>query len=331
MKWQTEDIIAGLLAGKKQFLARAITLAESAREEHKEQAKKILERVLSERRDTVRIGITGVPGVGKSTFIETFGLQLIERGHKVAVLAIDPSSSKTRGSILGDKTRMEKLGVHPQAFIRPTASGSHLGGLSAATQQVIYLCEAAGFDRIIVETVGVGQSETEVRHVCDFFLLLMLAGAGDELQGIKRGIMEMCDGMVIHKADGDNLVNAKSARNQYAKALHFLPKGAGGWSPQVLTASSYEGTGFEDIHQMIEQFVQKMQANGFFAENRNQQSLHIFESGVAKEILGLLQHNDSFSAHSAQLREEILSGRITAYQAVAEIGKHLQLVWKSAD
>lgn len=331
MNWQTEDIIDGLLAGKKQFLARAITLAESSRTEHKQQAEQILERALAVRNSTLRIGITGVPGVGKSTFIQTFGLQLIEQGHKVAVLAIDPSSSKTRGSILGDKTRMEKLSVHPHAFIRPTASGNHLGGLSAATQQVIYLCEAAGFDRIIVETVGVGQSETEVRYVCDFFLLLMLAGAGDELQGIKRGIMEMCDGMVIHKADGENLNKAKAARSQYAKALHFLPRGAGGWSPQVLTASSYEGTGFESIHQMIGKFSEEMHSNGFFKENRNLQSLHIFESGVSREILSQLQHNAAYMQQAAILKHKILSGKTTAYQAMAELGKHLKLVWSASD
>lgn len=331
MNWNTEEIIDGLLAGKKQFLARAITLAESLRPEHKEQADEILDRVIRHRHQTLRIGITGVPGVGKSTFIETFGLQLIEKGHKVAVLAVDPSSSKTRGSILGDKTRMEKLSVHPQAYIRPTASGNHLGGLSAATQQVILLCEAAGFDRIIIETVGVGQSETEVRHVCDFFLLLMLAGAGDELQGIKRGIMEMCDGMVIHKADGENLNKAKAARAQYAKALHFLPADISGWSPKVLIASSYEKTGFEAIHSMIEEFVVHTQSTGYFEVNRNNQALSIFEAGVSQSLLRQLQIFKPYQLQLEKLKNQIIEGKTTAFQAVRQLSQHIQIAWKDAE
>ena len=244
----------GLLKGDIASLSRAITLIESTHPKHQALAAQLLDQVLPYSGKAMRIGITGVPGVGKSTFIESFGMHLIGLGKKVAVLAIDPSSNISKGSILGDKTRMEQLSVAPNAFIRPSAAAGSLGGLTYKTREASLLCEAAGFDIIIIETVGVGQSETEVRNICDFFLLLMLAGAGDELQGIKRGIMEMADGLVITKADGNNVQKAKSARSEYARALHFLPPAASGWHPEVSLCSSIDGTGIEAAYAMIENF-----------------------------------------------------------------------------
>lgn len=253
-----QEYITGLKAGNIAVLSKAITLIESSKLEHKQLAQELIDAILPFAGKSVRIGITGVPGVGKSTFIESFGMHLIAEGKKVAVLAIDPSSSISKGSILGDKTRMEKLSIHPNAFIRPSASSGSLGGVTYKTHEATLLCEAAGFDTIIIETVGVGQSETEVSTITDFFLLLMLAGAGDELQGIKRGIMEMADGIAITKADGANATKAKGARAEYANALHFLPPSESGWIPEVKTCSSYEGIGINEIHEMIEKFVHQI-------------------------------------------------------------------------
>ena len=213
----------GILSSNITYVSKAITLVESTKYEHQEQAQQIINAIIKHSGNSFRLGITGVPGVGKSTFIESFGLEVIERGHKLAVLAIDPSSQLSKGSILGDKTRMEQLSMHPKAFIRPSPSSGSLGGVARKTKESIIICEAAGYDYIFIETVGVGQSETAVHQLTDFFLLLMLAGAGDELQGIKRGIMEMADGMVITKADGTNTDKAKMARGEYARALHLFP------------------------------------------------------------------------------------------------------------
>ncbi|RYZ42943.1 MAG: methylmalonyl Co-A mutase-associated GTPase MeaB [Sphingobacteriales bacterium] len=261
--------IDGLEQGNIAMLSRAITLIESTRAEHQELAAQLIDAILPLTGKSTRVGITGVPGVGKSTFIEAFGMQLIEQGKKIAVLAIDPSSSISKGSILGDKTRMEKLSVHPQAFIRPSAASGSLGGVTYKTREATLLCEAAGFDTIIIETVGVGQSETEVSHITDFFLLLMLAGAGDELQGIKRGIMEMADGLAITKADGTNTDKAKAARSEYARALHFLPPHPSGWIPEVKVCSSYDNTGIETVTEMIDKYVHHQKANGYFERKRN--------------------------------------------------------------
>lgn len=252
-------------------LSRAITLVESTLRGDQDLAEKVMEAILPHTGNSIRIGITGVPGVGKSTFIESFGNLLVEKGFKLAVLAIDPSSQRSGGSILGDKTRMETLASDKRAYIRPSPAGTTLGGVSARSREAMLLCEAAGFDVILVETVGVGQSEIAVKGMVDFFLLLMLSGAGDELQGIKKGIVEMCDALVINKADGDNLDNAKRAKREYANALHLFPAKDNGWFPKVMTCSAIEKSGLSDLWEMIQDFKGKMEANGWLIENRSEQ------------------------------------------------------------
>ncbi|WPR74004.1 methylmalonyl Co-A mutase-associated GTPase MeaB [Algoriphagus sp. NG3] len=263
----------GVLSGDRSRLSQAITLAESSLETDFAMASDLVQEVLPYTGNSIRIGITGVPGVGKSTFIEAFGQLLLDSGKSVAVLAVDPSSQKSKGSILGDKTRMEKLAGDKRAFIRPSPTGSTLGGVSSKTREAMLLCEAAGFDVILIETVGVGQSETAVKSMVDFFLLLMLAGAGDELQGIKKGIMEMADGVVIHKADGDNIANAKRAKSSYENALHLFPLGENNWSTPVITASSLTKVGLNDSWEMIQKYKGKMQESGFWQSNRASQRL----------------------------------------------------------
>ena len=235
-------------------------------------AQALVEQALPYSGNSIRVGITGVPGAGKSTSIDAFGMHLIGKGHKLAVLAIDPSSERTKGSILGDKTRMEKLSVEKNAFIRPSPSAGSLGGVARKTRETIVLCEAAGFDYIFVETVGVGQSETAVHSMVDFFLLIQLAGTGDELQGIKRGIMEMADGIVINKADGDNLEKARMAQTQLRNALHLFPLPESGWSPEVLTYSGYYALGIDQVWDMIHRYVSFVKENGYFDIRRNKQS-----------------------------------------------------------
>ena len=259
-----QQFISGLRDGNVSILGRAITLVESTRISHQKKAQAILEECMPYIGKSVRIGITGVPGVGKSTFIERFGKLLTSLGKKVAVLAIDPSSEQGRGSILGDKTRMEELSRDPLAFIRPSPNAGSLGGVARKTRESILLCEAAGYEIIIVETVGVGQSETAVNSMVDFFLLLMLAGAGDELQGIKRGIMEMADALSITKADGDNLIKSKTAVGDYKHAIHLFPAKKNNWIPKVLTCSALENTGVQEIWNTIESFVNHCVTNGTF-------------------------------------------------------------------
>ncbi len=264
--------IDNILNGNISFLSRAITLVESTRREHQVKAAAILKGCLPHANNSVRIGITGVPGVGKSTFIEVFGNYAIEKGNKIAVLAVDPSSSISKGSILGDKTRMEKLVNDPNVFIRPSPAGDSLGGVARKTRETILLCEAAGFDTIIVETVGVGQSEIAVHSMVDFFLLLKLAGAGDELQGVKRGIIEMADVIVINKADGNNIKNANLAKGEFARALHLYPPKKNGWQPKVTTCSALENEGINEIWQLINKYVAFTKANNHFETLRNTQN-----------------------------------------------------------
>lgn len=304
-------------------LGRAITLIESSKEEHQLQASKLIDSILPVTGNALRIGITGVPGVGKSTFIEAFGMYLIEQGKRVAVLAIDPSSSKSKGSILGDKTRMEQLSIHPDAFIRPTATGGSLGGVANKTKEAALLCEAAGFDIILIETVGVGQSETEVANISDFFLLLMLAGAGDELQGIKRGIMEMADGVVITKADGENKDKTVMARNEYARALHFLSTAASGWAPKVLTASSYQKEGIAEAWQMIEAYVNHTQQNGFFVEKRKEQNLSAFHHLLNEQLQRRFLNNKKIKDKIADFQQSILNGILSPYSAAAQVMENI--------
>ncbi len=267
-----EALVADIKTGDITALSRAITLVESTNSNHLKKANAIVKACLPFANNAIRIGITGVPGVGKSTFIEAFGMHYIEKGKKVAVLAVDPSSTLSKGSILGDKTRMEDLVKAENAFIRPSPSGDSLGGVARKTRETIILCEAAGFDTIIIETVGVGQSETAVHSMVDFFLLLKLAGAGDELQGIKRGIIEMADAIVINKADGDNLKAAKSAKLEFNRALHLYPEKASGWQPKVLLCSALKKVGISEISDMITSYVDKTSTNAYFESHRNEQN-----------------------------------------------------------
>ncbi|MCD6065910.1 MAG: methylmalonyl-CoA mutase metallochaperone MeaB [Bacteroidetes bacterium] len=317
------EYVNGLREGNIAVLSKAITLIESKNTTHQALAQALIDAILPMTGNSVRVGITGVPGVGKSTFIEAFGMYLIGEGKKIAVLAIDPSSNISKGSILGDKTRMEQLSIQKNAFIRPSASGGSLGGLTWKTREATLLCEAAGFDTIIIETVGVGQSETEVSTICDFFLLLMLAGAGDELQGIKRGIMEMADGIAITKADGTNEQKAKSARAEYANALHFLPPHVSGWIPEVKVCSSLNNTGIPEIWQMIEKYVEHQQTKGYFSEKRNEQNNLAFKKILNEQLQQLLLQKPGLTTLIRELEEAVLQGKLSAYSAVKKITEKL--------
>jgi len=268
----TKQLISGVLAGDVTALSRAITLIESTASKHQLQARKVIEACLPHANKSIRIGITGVPGVGKSTFIESFGKLLISKNNKVAVLAVDPSSSISRGSILGDKTRMEDLVKESNAFIRPSSSGDSLGGVARKTREAIILCETAGYNIIIIETVGVGQSETVVHSMTDFFLLLKLAGAGDELQGIKRGIMEMADTIVINKADGENIKAAKLAKAEFNRALHLYPPKDSRWVPKTLTCSALKNEGVDKVWELISEYIIQTKGSGYFQQKRNEQN-----------------------------------------------------------
>jgi LAO/AO transport system kinase len=308
-----------ILNGDRVALSRVITLVESSLPQHTQQAQEIIEQLLPHAGNAVRIGITGVPGVGKSTFIDVFGSYVADKGKQVAVLAIDPSSTISKGSILGDKTRMENLVNHPNAYIRPTASGSALGGVAKATGESILLCEAAGFDVVIVETVGVGQSETTVKNLTDFFLLLMLAGAGDELQGMKRGIMEMADLLLINKADGDNLDKAKKAAQQYKQALHLFPANDNGWIPKADICSAYTKEGIDRCWRSIEQFVAEQKAHNYFQQNRQQQQLYAFRETLQQQLLQHLLHRPETVALIKAAEADILQQRSSAYNAAQQV------------
>jgi len=271
-QYSTSQLLQGIREGNIPLLSQAITLIESSLSKHQNEAQELIAACLPYSGSAFRLGITGVPGAGKSTFIEALGQHLIDKGRKLAVLAIDPSSERSRGSILGDKTRMEELAGRREAYIRPSPSGGTLGGVARKTRETIILCEAAGFDTIFVETVGVGQSETAVHSMVDFFLLIMLAGAGDELQGIKRGIMEMADAIVINKADGNMLQKARRAQAEFTNALHLFPPSASGWTPLVKTCSSLHGSGIDEIWKMLEDYSSFVQKNGYLAKRRKEQS-----------------------------------------------------------
>jgi LAO/AO transport system kinase len=279
-----EFYISGIINGDIAVLSKAITIVESQNEKHQLLAEKIIDGIIDRTGNSFRLGITGVPGVGKSTFIESFGNEVLKHGHKLAVLAIDPSSDKTKGSILGDKTRMEELSVKKDVFIRPSPSSGNLGGVARSSYETILLCEAAGFDFIIIETVGVGQSEISVSKITDFFLLLMLAGAGDELQGIKRGIMEMADALVITKADGTNLEKAKMARAEYAHAMHLFQASESGWIPKTQICSSVENKGIDDVYKMIEEYKNFTDTNGFFLQKRKEQQFDLFLKTIDEQL-----------------------------------------------
>lgn len=312
----TDYYLDGIRRGDRVILSQAITLVESKQAADRQQARAIVEGCLPDSGQSFRLGITGVPGVGKSTFIEAFGMQLIEAGHKVAVLAVDPSSQLSRGSILGDKTRMGQLSVHPDVFIRPSPASGSLGGVAAKTRELILLCEAAGYDFILVETVGVGQSEVAVYKLTDFFLLLLLPGAGDELQGIKRGVVEMADLVAVNKADEDRKLPAQQARAAYQRALHLFPPKSSGWTAQAVTCSALQGGGLTDILKQIRDFQEHTTTNGYFLRNRQAQAVHWFEQQLQQRILEHFLSGTDRQNQLEQLRTALKEGTISPQAAV---------------
>ncbi|SFB77402.1 LAO/AO transport system kinase [Flagellimonas taeanensis] len=310
-----DTLTEGIFKGDKAMLAKAITLLESTQPTHFEKANAVVEKCLSRPVESIRLGITGVPGVGKSSFIETLGTTLTALGKKVAVLAVDPSSSLSKGSILGDKTRMQALSNDPNAFIRPSPSGSSLGGVAQKTRESIMLCEAAGYDVVLVETVGVGQSEIAVHSMVDFFLLLKLSGAGDELQGIKRGIMEMADAIAINKADGSNVEKAKLAVTEFQRALHLYPPKQNGWIPKVMKCSASENTGVREIWDMVEDFARQNKENGFFEKNRKNQNKNWFLQTVDDHLKQFFHQKPAFIKVQNELLKEIEQNKVSPFYA----------------
>lgn len=317
--YTAQDYIDGILAGNRTMLAQAITLVESELVADKRLAKEVIEACLPHIGNTIRLGITGTPGVGKSTFVDTFGKHLIENNHKVAVLAIDPSSSRSRGSVLGDKTRMSFLSNHPQAFIRPTAAGSSLGGVARRTREAMILCEAAGFDFIIVETVGVGQSEIAVHSMVDFFLLLLMPGAGDEVQGIKRGIMEMTDLIAINKSDGERVALAKKSRSALRMALHLFPKKESEWTPLVQTCSAMHNEGITDIYNTIRDFVTETQANDWWDKHRRLQSLFWLKDEIKNQLDLLFFENPDVKKQVPIIETAVLENKMSSFRGAEEL------------
>lgn len=313
------DYIKGILNQDKVILSQAITIIESSHPSHKKVAREIVENCIPYSGNSIRIGITGAPGVGKSSFIESLGMQIISSGHKLAVLTIDPSSEKSGGSILGDKTRMEKLSVDPHAFIRPSPSSGTLGGVAGKTRETITLCEAAGYDTILVETVGVGQSEIAVNSMVDFFLLLILAGSGDELQGIKRGIMEMADVVVITKADGDNLQKAIQAQARFKNVLHLFPPTDSGWVPKVLTCSSFSGLGLDEVWETILEFIHKVKESSWFRNNRDKQAVYWLKQTIEAGMKQHFYNDPAIKKELTILENEILSGKTSPVLAANKI------------
>jgi LAO/AO transport system kinase len=322
---RTEEIpvseyVDGIKAGNRTLLSKAITLVESSLGKHQELAQEIISGCLPHAGNSIRLGITGVPGVGKSTFIESLGVHLTAQNHKVAVLAVDPSSSRSKGSILGDKTRMEDLANDPNAYIRPSASAGSLGGVARKTRESIILCEAAGFDIIFVETVGVGQSETAVHSMVDFFLLLMLAGAGDELQGIKRGIMEMADAIVINKADGTNKEKAALAQRQYKNALHLFPATASGWEVPVETCSAINHAGIAEVWDMVERYRNIMSGeHGYFFHKRREQAVQAMYDSINSQLTDRFYTDMDVKKMLPDIEKEVFAGKISAYQAATKL------------
>lgn len=312
-------IIDGIAASDTTALSRAITLVESTRPEDEKRAGEIVETCLKMAAPGIRVGITGVPGAGKSTFIEAFGLFLVGRGHRVAILAVDPSSSLSKGSILGDKTRMQELGRTPNAFIRPSPAGGSLGGVASKTRESITLCEAAGFDIILVETVGVGQSEVAVHGMVDFFLLLKIAGAGDELQGIKRGIIEMADAVAINKADGANLEAAKRAEGIFRSALHLYPPKENGWSPPVMRCSATEGSGIPEIWEMIEGYAATSRKDGSFEKKRNAQNLQWLRQRIEASLMSGFYRDPQVQKAYEDFKDKVIRKEVSPGRAASEL------------
>ncbi len=323
-EFNINEMTDGILTSNISYVSKAITLVESTKHEHQEQAQQIINTIIKHSGNSFRLGITGVPGVGKSTFIESYGLEVINRGHKLAVLAIDPSSQLSKGSILGDKTRMEQLSVHPKAFIRPSPSSGSLGGVARKTKESIIICEAAGYDYIFIETVGVGQSETAVHQLTDFFLLLMLAGAGDELQGIKRGIMEMADGIVITKADGTNTDKAKMARVEYARALHLFPPTESNWIPEVLTCSSTEKKGIKEVYDMIDKYKRHSVSRGFYETKRAHQTKQWLHQTINDTLIERFYSNPIIKEEILKIEKQLEQNQINPYQAAMDLFKKIE-------
>lgn len=315
-----EVFAEGIFSGDRALLSRAITLIESNRPEYQAHGREILDLCLEKTGNSVRIGITGVPGVGKSTFIDSLGQKLIkEEKRKVAVLAVDPSSSRSKGSILGDKTRMESLSASDHAYIRPTPASGSLGGVAYKTREAILLCEAAGFDTILIETVGVGQSETAVKQMVDFFLLLMLPGAGDELQGVKRGIMEMADLIAINKADGGQMKNAEQAKTEYKNALSLFPPQESGWKVPVLTCSALEGTGLDAVWESVAAYFDETMESGFFDENRKNQSVLWMHELIGQQLKKNFYTNRNVGGRIEQIEKMVVEGKISSNKAAEEL------------
>ena len=315
-----DDYVQGSLRGDVMILSRAVTLVESLLPEHQVLAQEIIERLLPYSGRSLRVGITGVPGAGKSTSIDAFGMHILqERGGKLAVLAVDPSSERSKGSILGDKTRMERLSARADAFIRPSASAGSLGGVARKTRETIILCEAAGYDTVFVETLGVGQSETAVCSMVDFFLLLQIAGAGDELQGIKRGIMEISDGICINKCDGENVDKCHLAATSFRNALHFFPKPESGWTPKVLCYSGFYGTGIKEIWDMVYQYIDFVKHNGYFEYRRNEQSKYWMYESINEHLRAHFYHNETIRQLLKKAEATVLAGEKTSFTAAQDL------------
>ncbi|MCF0177021.1 MAG: methylmalonyl Co-A mutase-associated GTPase MeaB [Bacteroidales bacterium] len=316
-----DEYMEGIIAGDTTILSKAITLVESYLPEHRKIAEEIVRRcqLLSNKIESMRIGITGVPGAGKSTFIEAFGSYITSEGHKLAVLAIDPSSEKSKGSILGDKTRMETLCNNPKAFIRPSPSAGSLGGVARKTRETILLCEAAGYDVIFIETVGVGQSETAVHSMSDFFLLLMISGAGDDLQGIKRGIMEMSDMIAINKADGNNVDKANMTRALYANALHLFPSTGSGWTPQAVTVSAVTKAGLEDVLKKIEEYFSIIKSNGYYQKKRRSQAGYWMYESINDSLKNMFYENEAVAKIIDEYEQAVLDGKMESFAAASEL------------
>ncbi len=305
--------VEGILKGDRVVLSKAITLVESVLPQHQDMAQQIIGKCISHSGNALRLGITGVPGAGKSTFIEALGMHLCRQGHKLAVLAIDPSSQRSKGSIMGDKTRMEQLSVQPQAYIRPSATAGTLGGVARKTRETIILCEAAGFDTIFVETVGVGQSETAVHSMVDFFLLILISGAGDELQGIKRGIMEMADGIAVNKADGDNVMRANRAAAECRNALHLFPLPESGQETKVLTCSALSGLNIDEVWNMVYEHVQAIRQNGYLAHKRAQQDVQMMFDSMEGVLKNDFYQNKLVADMLPLIEDDVRQQRYSAY------------------
>ena len=314
------EYVEGILKGDVTTLSRAVTLTESLLPEHQAVAQEVIEKCLPHAGNSIRVGISGVPGAGKSTSIDVFGTYVLDKYKgKLAVLAIDPSSERSKGSILGDKTRMEQLSQRPEAFIRPSPAAGSLGGVARKTRETIILCEAAGYDKIFVETVGVGQSETACHSMVDFFLLIQLAGTGDELQGIKRGIMEMADGIVINKADGDNVERAKQAASQFRTALHMFPEPESHWTPQVLTYSGFYGLGIKEIWDMVYNYISFVKQNGYFDYRRNEQSKYWMYETIHEHLRDSFYYNPKVDAMLQEEEQCVLRGSETSFKAAKRL------------